>query len=59
MAEELTKEEIDERARELARRVMSRPYEKQEWPRKSKTSSPSPIEVEEGPPNAVPERSPA
>lgn len=33
MAEELTKEEIEQQARELARRVMSKPYRKQEWPR--------------------------
>jgi hypothetical protein len=36
MEEELTKEEIDRRAQELARKVMSTPYQKQEWPGKSK-----------------------
>ncbi len=33
---EPTKDEIDQRARELARRVMSQPYAKQEWPKKQK-----------------------
>jgi hypothetical protein len=32
MADEPTKEEIEQRARELARRVMSKPYEPQKWP---------------------------
>jgi len=32
----LTKEEVEQRARELARRVMSKPYQKQEWPRQPK-----------------------
>jgi hypothetical protein len=36
MPEELTKEEIERRARELAWRVMGNPYVKQEWPRKPK-----------------------
>jgi hypothetical protein len=36
MTEELTKDEADQRARELARRVMSKPYKKQEWPRQPK-----------------------
>jgi hypothetical protein len=31
---EPTEEEIDARARELARKVMSMPYKPQEWPRK-------------------------
>lgn len=33
MAEEPTQEEIDARAREIARRVMSKPYERQDWPK--------------------------
>jgi hypothetical protein len=36
MAEELTKEEVERRAKELARRVMSKPYQKQEWPKTAK-----------------------
>ena len=32
-------EEIDRRARELARRVMSNPYVKQEWPKKAKATN--------------------
>jgi len=35
MAEELTKEEIDQRARNLARRVMARRAAPQEWPKKA------------------------
>ena len=31
MAEELTKEEIERRAREVARTFMSTPYRKQDW----------------------------
>jgi hypothetical protein len=41
MEEELTKEEIDRRARELARRVMSTPYQKPSWPRRGKTPAPA------------------
>lgn len=33
---ELTKEEVERRAQELARRVMSKPYRKQEWPKTAK-----------------------
>lgn len=36
MADELTKEEVERRAQELARRVMSTPYQKQEWPKEQK-----------------------
>ena len=36
MEHELTHEEVDQRARELARRVMSQPYKPQEWPKKPK-----------------------
>lgn len=36
MEDEPTKEEVDRRARELAQRVMSKPYEPQKWPGKSK-----------------------
>jgi hypothetical protein len=33
MTDELAKEEIGARARELARRVMSTPYRRQDWPK--------------------------
>jgi hypothetical protein len=36
---ELTKEEVDQRARALARRVMSTPAKPQEWPKKPKATS--------------------
>lgn len=36
MEQELTPDEVDQRARELARRVMSQPYKPQEWPKKPK-----------------------
>lgn len=32
MDDDLPPEELDRRARELARKVMSQPYRKQEWP---------------------------
>jgi hypothetical protein len=35
MGEELTKEEIEQRARELARRTMGRPPQPHEWPKKA------------------------
>jgi hypothetical protein len=34
MTKEPTKEEVERLARELAQRVMSQPYRKQEWPGK-------------------------
>jgi len=34
MSDELTKEEVERRAREVARTLMKTPYQKQEWPRK-------------------------
>ena len=34
MDKELTKEEIEERAKELARRTMAQPPQPQEWPKK-------------------------
>ncbi len=34
MENEITNEEVERRAQDLARRVMSRPYEKQRWPGK-------------------------
>jgi hypothetical protein len=40
MAKEMTKEEIERRAQELARRVMAKPYAKQEWPREPKKGRP-------------------
>ena len=41
MSEELTKEEVNQRARELARRVMSTPAQPQSWPKEAKpTTSP-------------------
>jgi hypothetical protein len=36
MADEPTPEEVERRAQELARRVMSRPYQKQEWPKQGR-----------------------
>ncbi len=39
MEQELTKEEIDRRAREIARRVMSTPPQPQQWPGKSKAKA--------------------
>ncbi len=39
MEEELTKEEIDRRARELARRVMAKPPQPREWPKKPKSEA--------------------
>jgi hypothetical protein len=33
MDQEPTKEEIDQRAREIARRLMSTPYQRQDWPK--------------------------
>jgi hypothetical protein len=36
--QERSKEEVDQRAQELARRLMSKPYEKQEWPKKPRTN---------------------
>ena len=36
MAEELTKEEVDRRAREIAQRVMAKPAKPQEWPKRGK-----------------------
>ena len=35
-SDDLSPEEVDQRARELARRVMSQPYKPQEWPKKPK-----------------------
>ena len=35
MDDKLPPEELDRRARELARKVMSQPYRKQEWPSKA------------------------
>jgi hypothetical protein len=40
MTDELTKEEVERRARELAQRVMNRPYRKQEWPGKPRPNPP-------------------
>ncbi len=36
MEPELIPEEVDKRARELARRVMSKPPERQQWPGRGK-----------------------
>ena len=36
--QELTKDEVDQRARELARRVMTTPPKPQEWPKKPKAT---------------------
>jgi len=38
MENELTKEEADRRAQAVARTLMSKPYQKQEWPKKPKVS---------------------
>jgi hypothetical protein len=37
--DELTPEEVDRRARELAQRVMSQPYKPQEWPKKPRPAA--------------------
>jgi hypothetical protein len=34
MADDLTKDEIEQRARDLARKLMAKPPEPQEWPKK-------------------------
>jgi hypothetical protein len=36
MADEISKEGIERRAQELARRIMSKPYQKLEWPKTAK-----------------------
>jgi len=36
MADEFTKEEVEQRAGELARRVMTKPPEPRQWPGKAK-----------------------
>jgi hypothetical protein len=36
MAHELTKEEAERRAGEVAHRLMNTPYKRQEWPKKAK-----------------------
>ena len=39
MEKELPKEEVKRRARELARRVMASPPQRQEWPKQKPTKS--------------------
>jgi hypothetical protein len=39
MAHELTKEEAERRAGEVAHRLMNTPYKRQEWPKKAKAAS--------------------
>jgi len=39
MDQDLTPEELDQRAQELARRVMSRPHQPQVWPKKRKPAA--------------------
>jgi hypothetical protein len=41
MTEELTKEEVERRAGELARRLMEMPPQQQVWPKKGKAAKPA------------------